>query len=215
MARQSDDIKIWKANNSFALGIEFQMKEDMDLSGFQMNINFGSIICRATFSAYYSVPYFRKIIATHWIRTQRVFIPYCTFPQSVIDLITNFTGSGSRDRFKQMRCIQLDRDYSDTGRTLFTSKEHPIIRLNSRAIYKLAFPISDNFYCDNYIGLNQKWRIHKNLRHIQFRKMNPCEYRIRKTRRRRKSTGESTMYLSKASNAAWFPSITYVEAPHK
>merc|ERR1719410_1949990 len=139
----------------------------------------------------------------------RVVIPYHTFPQSLVELIGIFVNGGKEYRQNQQH-IELNRDYSHVGNALFTSKEHPIMRLKAeRIMYKLAFIISDSVYCDNYVDVEQKRTIHKNIGHIQFRRMNTCQLQrnsgnIDKKRKFRYWQGDS-VNLSYHSNARFFP----------
>jgi len=185
----------------------------MNLSGFSLNIDLNNIQCHAILSSYLSETYSMEMIVAYWIRTQCVFIPYGTFPQSLVELIGIFVNGGKEFRQDQHH-VELNRDYSHIGSALFISKEHPIMRLKAnRRMYKLAFFTSNSVYCDNYIDVEQKRAIHKNLGHIQFRRMDTSQQHNtqRKTKRKFRYWQGDSVNPSYHSNAGFFPSITFVE----
>ena len=191
-------FKIWPANYRSCIGIEFQVKRDMDLSAFELNLHFGSVKCHAVFSSYISMEYSFETVASHWTRSENVYVPH-----ELIQMISDF--ANVHGGYTKHQSIRLDRDYLHRHKESFSSKQHPIIRLRAnRMLYKLAFIISDNFYCTEYISEKDKHTIDANLAHIRFDMMSRGEINNRKSKR-------EPIGLTKYSTVDWFPTIAFVK----
>merc|ERR1719382_601355 len=101
------------------------------------------------------------------------------------------------------KSLRLRPDFTQmrNGKTLFTSEQYPTIRLKAEGmIYKLAIIISDNFYCDNYLGVEDLFSFmnEQKFKHIRFDTMSHNELVSKKRiRLSRKSKKKFSLLVSK------------------
>merc|ERR1719464_118336 len=126
-------VKLWSASlgHTRCVGVEFQVHKDVDLAAFELDLDFGSIKCYAVFSEYISTEYSFEMVTSHWTRSDNVYLP-----QDLFEMISSFANyfPGYANPKRNMR---LHPDYTQKRKTLFSSKQSPLIRLRARGTYKL------------------------------------------------------------------------------
>eukprot|EP01083_Nonionella_stella_P185362 675731_1 len=194
--------KLWHANFKKCLGIEFELHSDECLTAIELNFSFGGIKCHGLLSSYISNKHTFDLISAYWIRTHNVHIPYHVYPQTMIDLMSQHADCD--DRYKSRGSpMKLVPNHSKPNKTIFTPQKDVAIKLSSKhMMYKLAFIISDGFYCNNYLIEQEKYSIHGNLKYIKFCMMNRYLLHHKGREIHKGCGGEET--------SSWFPSFAFI-----